>query len=358
VTDRPPAGPPPTYGDPAEHGESPDYDQWAAASGDPAPPPPSPWTADPAPAHDQRPTASGEGSQPAPSPWAADPAPAAPVHDQWIAGTGPAAPAGDQWDPRSGPAGPGGPARPAPGPWAPGSGDPAAPAHAQSLPGSGEPAAAASGQWAGAGDPAAGPWGAGPYGAPGDGAPGPYGVPRPRVRLWPPRRAEWLTAAAVVAALAVVGAALAPLWVHLAPRLAFRVDQPGRALPVVPEAEEYVAADGRFVLLTLAAGVLAALACWFVKRSRGPLVLLALAAGGLLGAVVTWRLGLRLGTGYRPEDLQTVGNTVHQPLTLRAKAGLVVEPIAAVVLYLLTVGFSSRNDLGQDDEEPLSSGSG
>jgi hypothetical protein len=170
----------------------------------------------------------------------------------------------------------------------------------------------------------------------------------------------------VIVALAVVGAAVAPLWVHLAPRLAFRVDQPGRALPVIPEAEEYIAADGRFVIITLIIGVLAALVCWLVKRSRGPWTVLALAVGGLLGAIVTWRLGMSLGTGYKPADLQVVGKIIYQPLTLRAKSALVVEPVAAVIGYLLAVGFSSRNDLGRDEDSaapaaapaPPSSGSG
>ncbi|HEY6744935.1 MAG TPA: hypothetical protein VI357_04370 [Mycobacteriales bacterium] len=183
-------------------------------------------------------------------------------------------------------------------------------------------------------------------------APGTFSAPPPgaaKARLWPPSRPEWTTALGAVVALVAAGAAIAPLWVHLAPRLAFRVDQPGRALPVVPEAEEYVGADGRFVFLTLALGVLAALGCWLVRRSRGPLVMVALAAGGLLGAVVTWRLGLRLGTGYQPADLQVVGKVLYQPLTLRARAALVVEPAAAVIVYLLAVGFSARNDLGHDD---------
>lgn len=199
---------------------------------------------------------------------------------------------------------------------------------------------------------------------PGGYPPAAYGFPyrAPRPRFWPPARREWTVALGVLAVFALLGALLAPLWEQLAPRLAFRVDQPGRALPVVPEAEEYVAADGRFVLLTLAAGILVGLACWLLRGSRGPLVLLALAVGGLLGAVVTWRLGLRLGPGYRPEDLQVVGRTVYQPLTLRARAGLVVEPIAAVVVYLLAVGFSAHNDLGRgDDPAPgpgVSSGSG
>jgi hypothetical protein len=189
---------------------------------------------------------------------------------------------------------------------------------------------------------------AGPYPAPPGGFGGPYGIPEPARPIWPPRKPEWVTAATVIGVLAVVGAALAPLWVHLAPRLAFRVDQPGRALPVVPEAEEYIGADGRFVFLTLAVGLLAAAGCWLVRRSRGPLVLLALAVGGLLGAVITWRLGMRLGAGYQPADLRQVGKIIYQPLTLRATSALVVEPVAAVLGYLLAVGFTARNDLGQD----------
>jgi hypothetical protein len=207
---------------------------------------------------------------------------------------------------------------------------------------------------AGAGPYATGPAGAGPY------ATGPYATgdggwpPRlpPHRRSWPPSRREIGTALATVAALALLGAALAPLWVRLAPRLEFRVVEPGRAVPVVPEAEEYVAADGRFVLITLAAGLVAGLACWLLRGSRGPLVLAALALGGLLGAVVTWRLGVWLGPGYHPQDLQDVGRTVAQPLELRARAALVVEPIAAVLVYLLGAGFTVHNDLGVDPEEP------
>ncbi|HST65695.1 MAG TPA: hypothetical protein VLM05_10950 [Mycobacteriales bacterium] len=197
------------------------------------------------------------------------------------------------------------------------------------------------------GVPQQSPWGETGLLAPGTFSPPPPAPPRDR--LWPPSKREWTTALGLIAGLAAAGAAVAPLWVHLAPRLAFRVDQPGRALPVVPEAEEYVAADGRYVFITLAVGVVAALVCWLLRRTRGPLIMVALAAGGLLGAIVTWRLGLRLGTGYQPSDLQVVGKVLYQPLTLRARAALVVEPVAALIVYLLAVGFSARNDLGRDD---------
>ncbi|MFL6129805.1 MAG: hypothetical protein ACJ73E_12155 [Mycobacteriales bacterium] len=214
--------------------------------------------------------------------------------------------------------------RPAPGPPAPGPED--APPGPQ-----------------GGAQPVAYRYATGPYGAGVPGAPWP-----PQRPSWPPSRRELSTAVAALVGLAALGAALAVLWVRLAPRLEFRVVEPGRAMPVVPEAEEYVAADGRFVLLTLAAGVVAGLAFWLLRGSRGPVVLAAVAFGGLLGAVVTWRLGVWLEPGYHPEDLQVVGRTVTQPLELRARAGLVVEPIAAVLVYLLGAGFTVHNDLGVD----------
>jgi hypothetical protein len=180
---------------------------------------------------------------------------------------------------------------------------------------------------------------------------------RPGVRLVPTRR-EVAVAAAVVAGLAALGVLVGLLWAVLSPRLEFRVVRPDYALPVLPEAEEYIAADGRFALLTLGAGALAGLVCWWSRRTRGPLLVLALAVGGLVGAIVAWRLGPVFAPGYQPADLRVVGNLVRQPLQLGAEAALVVEPIAAVVVYLLAAGFASRNDLGRGDDPGLSSGSG
>jgi hypothetical protein len=178
----------------------------------------------------------------------------------------------------------------------------------------------------------------------------PTGWPPARpARWWPPTRREIRTALALILGMVALGAALAPAWAALAPRLAYRVVQPGRALPVVPEAEEYIAADGRFVLLTLGAGVLAGLVAWSLRRTRGPVMLVALAVGGLLAAAVTWRLGVALAPGYRAEELQEVGRTVYQSLRLGALAALVVEPFAAVLVYLAGAGFAARTDLGRPD---------
>jgi len=171
-----------------------------------------------------------------------------------------------------------------------------------------------------------------------------------RSRSWEPTRREAVTGLGVVALLAATGLGMAAAWVAVAPRVAFIVVSPGRAAPTVPEGEQYFAADGWFTLLTLAAGVLAALLVWRVRSVRGPTVLVALAVGGLAGALVTWRFGTVLAPA--PAVVAPVGAVIHQELQLGALSALVAEPVAAVVTYLLCVGFTSRTDLGRQDAPP------
>ena len=177
-----------------------------------------------------------------------------------------------------------------------------------------------------------------------------------RSPVWPTGR-EWAASGIIVLAMALVGGLLALGWVHWAPRMAFQVVQGGGATAVVPESEEFIAADGWFAFLTLVAGLLAGGIAWRARSVRGPLVLIALAVGGLLGAIVTWRLGPLMAPGPSAAALRNVGAIVHPALRLRATAALAVEPIAAVAVYLLSVGFATPNDLGRDDE-PFPAGFG
>jgi hypothetical protein len=170
-------------------------------------------------------------------------------------------------------------------------------------------------------------------------------------RVWRPTRGDLLRALAVLVGLALAGALVALAWYQLAPRLGFRITEPGTGVPVTPEQEQFVAADGWFTLLTLGVGVLAGVLVWLVRPFRGPVALLALAAGGMLGAVVTWRFGALIAPGPTAAELRHVGQVVYPALRLRATAALVVEPIAAVAAYLLLTGFASRTDLGRPDPD-------
>jgi hypothetical protein len=171
---------------------------------------------------------------------------------------------------------------------------------------------------------------------------------------WPVTRAEILAGLLTVLGLAIAGVISALIWWKVAPRLAFQITADG-ALPVKPEEEQFFATDAWFILLTLVWGLLAALALWRVPRLRGPAAIVTLAVGGLVGAIVTWRMGLLFGPAPTKAATETVGNIVYPPLKLRALVTLVFEPLVAVGVYMILVGFADH-DLGRREGPPSMAG--
>jgi hypothetical protein len=152
----------------------------------------------------------------------------------------------------------------------------------------------------------------------------------------------------VVLILAVVGAALGPVWSWWSgPQQRAFVIAPGKLFPF-DEVETMAAADGRFLVIVASVGLLAGLATWLLRPShRGPLVLMALAVGGLGGAVLTWWTGYLTGGGTRHGE---AGTTIAQlPLSLHMPGLLFVEPALAILVYGLFVAFAARDDLGRPD---------
>ncbi|MFI9624249.1 ABC transporter permease [Streptomyces sp. NPDC052042] len=158
---------------------------------------------------------------------------------------------------------------------------------------------------------------------------------------------ELLRAVVVALLVTVSGVGLGVLWVWLAPRVPLISD--GTAVFLRDsEGEEAIGADGTFVLLALGFGILsAALVFWF-RRRGGIAVVVALAAGGVLGSLLAWRLGVWLG----PEQdvvahARAVGRGVvfDAPLQLRtAAAAWLAWPVAAMVTHLvLTALFGPRD---------------
>jgi hypothetical protein len=164
---------------------------------------------------------------------------------------------------------------------------------------------------------------------------------------WPVTGREVVGGIVTVLALAVAGILSAYVWLHVAPRLAFQITQDGAA-PLRPEEEQFFATDAWFMLLTLVWGLIAAVALWWLPRLRGPAAVATLAVGGVVGAIVTWRMGLVLGPAPTKAATEVVGNVVYPPLRLRALPALTIEPLVAVGLYLLLAGFSD-GDLGRTD---------
>jgi hypothetical protein len=163
------------------------------------------------------------------------------------------------------------------------------------------------------------------------------------------RRAELRHCAVVIVVLCVGGALLGLLWQAWSPPGPF-----GVVLPAGIEADEteaWAAGDGRFAFITAAVGVLAGLVVWFVRRARGPNVVLALTAGGLAGAALTEWIGhLVRGSGRTLPCGSPTGKCIdHLPLEMHMTGLLLLEPLIALLIYALFAAFAARDDLGRPD---------
>ncbi|MGZ4638512.1 MAG: hypothetical protein ACXV2J_05565 [Actinomycetes bacterium] len=153
-------------------------------------------------------------------------------------------------------------------------------------------------------------------------------------------RSELRTGAVVTASVAAAGIPVAVVWWLIAP-LPQLVVRAGSIYYTEANTEYAVAADGWFAVCTATAGLVAALVVFARARHArlGPLV--GLAAGGLLGAVVAWRLGVHLGPGGARDTAKGLadGTRFDGPLQLGARGVLFAWPLASVVAYFaLTAG--------------------
>ncbi|WP_393057057.1 ABC transporter permease [Streptomyces sp. LN549] len=159
-------------------------------------------------------------------------------------------------------------------------------------------------------------------------------------------RTELRRAALVAVAVTVAGVALGLLWLWLAPRVPLVSDSTAVFLSD-SEGEEAIGADGTFALLALAFGAVSAgLVFWF-HRKGGIALVVALAVGGVLGSLLAWQLGTRLGpTDDVVAHAREVGKGVifDAPLELHAKGALLAWSLAAMAVHLgLTALFGPRD---------------
>ncbi|GAA2123786.1 hypothetical protein GCM10009759_75090 [Kitasatospora saccharophila] len=187
-----------------------------------------------------------------------------------------------------------------------------------------------------------------PAGNPSGPTPHPPVLPlRPPAPARPPLAPELRIGAVITAVGAVLGVVLGLLWLWLAPRVGYAV-QDNHILYRDPEGEELIGAVGVFSLLGLGLGLLTALGAFLWTRARGGGIAVAvgLAAGGLLGSFVAWKLGTHLGaTSDLRAHARAVGNggTFDGPLELSAKGALMVWPMTAmIVLLFLSATFGKR----------------
>ncbi|WP_159766821.1 DUF2567 domain-containing protein [Streptomyces sp. HM190] len=187
------------------------------------------------------------------------------------------------------------------------------------------------------------PWAAPPTGGQGEG----HVRQEPEEPSGPGLGRELLEAAVVTAVMTLVGGALlGVLWWWLAPHVPLVSD--GSAVYFKDtEGEQAVGVDGTFTLLALGMGALSGLLVFLLRRRGGVPLVVALAVGGLLGAVVAWRLGVWLGPGTdvvaRAKEAGR-GVTFSAPLKLAAKGALLAWPLAGLLVHLALTGLFGPRD--------------
>lgn len=113
---------------------------------------------------------------------------------------------------------------------------------------------------------------------------------------------------------------------------------------VVPdESESQIAGDGRFVLLSIALGMVFGLVAWRLRVQRGPIVLGTLAVAGLLSSLLARGVGELLSTGSADRQLDAA---FTPQLSLHALPALAVQAFFAVLVYTARAGLSADPDLG------------
>lgn len=153
-----------------------------------------------------------------------------------------------------------------------------------------------------------------------------------------PEMARELREGALIAFLvALTGVLLGLLWNWLAPHVPLVADTRNVYLKNT-EGEESIGADGTFLLLAFAFGVLTTAVVFLFRRRGGIPLVVALVVGGLLGATVGWLTGMWLGpTPDMAAHAKEVGPGVvfDGPLRLQAKGALLAWPIGAMFTQLV-----------------------
>jgi hypothetical protein len=205
-----------------------------------------------------------------------------------------------------------------------------------------------------------------PYAYPGA-EPGPwsaYAAPTTlAAEAQPSGKAKSLTALAVAAVIAALGLPLGWMWSAFAPWLPGVVESDGLFLQQ-PYGEQRAGQETWFILLSIGAGILFAIIAWVaLRRFRGPLMVVALAVGGIAAGWIAWRFGHNIGRGDALTEARhgKIGQVVLIPPDLRIKqAGniglwhgwlpylsgvLLYLAIAAIVTYLLIASFTANPTL-------------
>lgn len=158
---------------------------------------------------------------------------------------------------------------------------------------------------------------------------------------------EVRSAAGVAGAVLVASALAGALWGLLAPTVRLLVLEPGQGSALTGESVHRFDALALFVLIGAVVGLLSAAATWQLRRVRGPILLLGLLLGSIIGALVMIGFGEAVAQWDNPRPVDPpVGNVVAVAPEVDTWLALIVQPLVASLLILVLVALSPTDDLG------------
>ncbi|MDH6679489.1 hypothetical protein M2284_003711 [Rhodococcus sp. LBL1] len=156
----------------------------------------------------------------------------------------------------------------------------------------------------------------------------------------------------IVVFLAILGVPAGVVWAFLAPAERLLVVAEDRGVVLTTESLHRFDAIAIFAGIGFVLGVLSAIVVWGMRRSRGPGAVAALVLGSALGAGVAALAGMGVARLRFPEiDGPTGGSIIAAAPGLSTPMVLIVQPLAATLVYLLLVALSPHDDLGVGGDE-------
>ncbi|ORL82123.1 hypothetical protein A5905_10085 [Prescottella equi] len=165
--------------------------------------------------------------------------------------------------------------------------------------------------------------------------------------MTPPRHRRSRALVRIVVVSALLGVPAGLIWALLAPAVHMLVVAEDRGVVLTTENLHRFDALAIFVGTTIVVGVLSAVVVWGMRRSRGPGAMAALVCGSVAGSGVAALVGMGVARVRYPEVTgPAVDSVIAAAPGVSTPLVLIVQPLAAALVYLLLVSLSPDDDLG------------
>lgn len=161
-------------------------------------------------------------------------------------------------------------------------------------------------------------------------------------------KADLLPAVSVLSMVGLLGIPLGWIWSRLAPPQQVRVFPDNELVPLQLESWHRFDDLAIFLLLGMAAGVLAGVVVWLLRERRGPVVLIAAVLGSLLAGWLSMQMGTAFADGlYTVTGTPEVGDVLERVPVLESAWVLLAQPMMVALTYGMLAAWNSQDDLGR-----------